>query len=98
MAEANFTPFSLIEVWDYEYFYEEESDEKEKELSKNIQASKLIKIKENFLETFIDVNNTSFLCVFQSISNETIVIDFRKKLWIIFMLLLIHLKEIHRLN
>ena len=79
MAEANFTPFSLLETLDYEYFYEEESNELEKELAKDRTISVIKNIEDSFIKTFIDINNTNFLSVISTISNETVVVDYRQK-------------------
>ena len=80
MAEANFTPFSLVETLDYEYFYEEESDELERKMMKDLMISRLKNLEYSFIKTFIDINNTNFLSVISTISNETIVVDYRQKI------------------
>ena len=74
MAEANFTPFSLIETLDYEYFYEGENEENDN----NLLSIKTYKIKSIYLESFVDVNNTNFLNVFTRVSNDIKITDYRK--------------------
>ena len=59
--EANFPPFSLFEVKDYEYFYEEEKND-----SNNLNEEKNKKIlintiNEKYLEQFRNISMTSFL-------------------------------------
>ena len=59
--EANFPPFSLFEVKDYEYFYEEEKND-----SNNLNEEKNKKILINtinkkYLEQFRNISMTSFL-------------------------------------
>ena len=49
MAEANFTPFSLVETLDYEYFYEEEQKKDEELIAKDLQLYKLKNISDVFL-------------------------------------------------
>ena len=70
ITEANFPPFSLIEVKDYEYFYEIQDkgggNEKEKNNNNNAQQNynilnKLEVIKNSFLEQFRNIASTSFL-------------------------------------
>ena len=69
--EANFPPFSLLEIKDYEYFYEEQ-DEKENNNKKNNngnrnenenEINRLDIINNNFVEQFRIISNTSFLGV-----------------------------------
>ena len=80
MAEANFTPFSLIETLDYEYFYEEESIKEEKEQNKDPEIHLINNMKKSFFITFIDIPNTNFFKVFTKVSNDTGVTDYRKKI------------------
>ena len=90
--EANFPPFSLLEVYDYEYFYqwsEKENKKNEKEdkpiLNINIfdnvsgnTKEKLISIREIYLEGFRNISKTTFLNIlsFESINKK---IDFGNK-------------------
>ena len=80
MAEANFTPFSLIETLDYEYFYIDEAEEGENEVKNDMMLMQIKNIEESFIKTFIDINNTNFLEVISAISNESVVVDYRKKI------------------
>ena len=80
IAEANFTPFSLIETLDYEYFYMEDSEKEEKEAENDIVLAQIKNIEDSFIKSFIDINNTNFLFVISSISNESIVVDYRQKI------------------
>ena len=63
--EANFPPFSLLEVKDYEYFYEEEDEaENEKEKNKkekNEAYEKLDLIRSNLIEQYKDITSLAFL-------------------------------------
>ena len=71
--EANFPPFSLLEIKDYEYFYEEQ-DEELKKIDKNKKDDKLVNrldiINNNFLEQFRIISNTSFLGVLSGDSTD----------------------------
>ena len=67
--EANFPPFSLIEVYDYEYFYQwpenKEKEKEEKSINNNIENSeneieRLKIIKESYLEDFRNISKTTF--------------------------------------
>jgi len=67
--EANFPPFSLIEVYDYEYFYQwpENKEENNEEKSDNNnfenldnEIEKLKTIKESYLEDFRKISKTTF--------------------------------------
>ena len=78
--EANFTPFSLIETYDYEYFYQADSEKEEKEASKDKFKKALIDLEKEFIEQFIDVTNTNYYKVFTNLSNENIMFDYRKKM------------------
>ena len=78
MAESNFTPFSLLETLDYEYFYDEEMEENIELIKQDHYLYKLENLKNSFFATFIDINNTSFLEVITSTSEENFNLDFRK--------------------
>ena len=80
MAEANFTPFSLIETYDYEYFYQEASNEEEENLLKDKTEALIHKIPTVYIGEFIDITSTNFYNVITSISNESMRVDYRKKL------------------
>ena len=77
-AEANFTPFSLLETLDYEYFYEEDKKEKDKLIKKDVNLYKLKNLKDSFFETFIDINNTNFMDILTKIINGNAMFDFNK--------------------
>ena len=70
--EANFPPFSLLEIKDYEYFYEEKEEEEENEKKENNEKSinKLNFINNNFLDQFRNISNTSFLGVLTGDSTD----------------------------
>ena len=85
--EANFPPFSLIEVYDYEYFYQwpekkEEDEENEdtniypKEIGNKIE--KLKKSKESYIDDFKNISKTAFFYIlnFESLNKN---IDFGAK-------------------
>lgn len=78
--EANFTPFSLIETYDYEYFYQADSEKEEKEASKDKYNKTLMDLEKEYIEQFVDVTNTNYYNVFTSLSNENIRLDYRKKM------------------
>ena len=78
MAESNFTPFSLLETLDYEYFYDEEMEENNELIKHDHYLYKIENLKNSFFATFIDINNTSFLDVITSTSEENFNLDFRK--------------------
>ena len=78
-AESNFTPFSLLETLDYEYFYDEEMEETNELIKQDHYLFKIENLKNSFFSTFIDINNTNFLDVITSASGENFVFDFRKK-------------------
>ena len=74
--EANFPPFSLLEVYDYEYFYQwPENKDKDKEEGKPILKlnifennseniiDKLNMIRESYLEDFRNISKTAFLSI-----------------------------------
>ena len=78
--EANFTPFSLIETYDYEYFYQADSEKEEKEASKDKFKKTLIDLEKEFIEQFVDVTNTNYYYIFTNLSNENIRLDYRRKM------------------
>ena len=60
--EANFPPFSLLEVKDYEYFYEQENDDEEKEDKKKDKSyEKFNSIRNNLIEQYKNITTSSFL-------------------------------------
>jgi len=66
--EANFPPFSLLEVKDYEYFYEGEDEVKENNNNQDNSSNyniinKQYIINKNYLEDFKNISTTSFLGV-----------------------------------
>ena len=79
MAEANFTPFSLVETLDYEYFYEEEQKKDEALILKDIKLYTIKNIADNFLNTFVDLTNSNFIDTLTSSSEESIINDYRQK-------------------
>ena len=60
-AEANFTPFSLLETLDYEYFYEEDQKKDEALILRDIKLFTIKNIADNFLNTFVDIKNSNFI-------------------------------------
>ena len=78
-AEANFTPFSLLETLDYEYFYEEHKQEKYEIIKKDSNMFKLKNLKDSFYESFIDINNTNFMNIITKVENDYLMFDFRKE-------------------
>ena len=79
MAESNFTPFSLLETLDYEYFYDEKMEENNKVIQQDYYLYTIENLKNSFFSTFIDINNTNFLDVITGSSGENFLFDFRKK-------------------
>ena len=79
MAEANFTPFSLVETLDYEYFYEEDQKKDEELILKDIKLYTLKNIADNFLQTFVDIKNSNFIDTLTSYSEESLLINYRQK-------------------
>lgn len=75
--EANFTPFALIETKDFEYFYEKESLEQEKEQLKEALSFKLLRLNETYVNQFISITDTNFLSVLTTINNDSGNIDYR---------------------
>ena len=78
-AEANFTPFCLLETLDYEYFYEEDKQEKDEEIKKDINLYKLKYLKVSFFENFIDINNTNFMEIINKIESGNDLVDYTKE-------------------
>ena len=60
--EVNFPPFSLLEVKDYEYFYEEQ-EENEIKIKIDKDYETLISVRENFIEQYKDISSSAFLGV-----------------------------------
>ena len=79
MAEANFTPFSLVETLDYEYFYEEDQKKEEDLILKDIKLYSIKNIADTFLHTFVDLKNSNFIDTLTSYSEESLVINYRQK-------------------
>ena len=79
MAEANFTPFSLIETLDYEYFYEEAQKKDEELIAKDFQLYQLKNIVDIFLKTFVDITNSNFIDTLTSYSEESLLFNYRQK-------------------
>lgn len=77
MSEANFTPFSLVETYDYEYFYNEESEE---DVSKDKLQMRINITKSEYIQQFTNITNTNFFSVISTISNESVRVDYRKKI------------------
>ena len=78
-AEANFTPFSLLETLDYEYFYEENKQEQDELIKKDLNLYKLKNLKDSFFESFIDINNTNFMDIISKVENDNIMYNFSKE-------------------
>ena len=86
--EANFPPFSLIEVYDYEYFYEGQNNQIERNIEiknnnlTNIQnleeEDKLNTLREAYLEQFRNISETAFLNVLSGDATDK-KIDFGEK-------------------
>ena len=79
MAEANFTPFSLVETLDYEYFYEEDQKKDEALILRDIKLFTIKNIADNFLNTFVDIKNSNFIDTLTSYSEESLLINYRQK-------------------
>ena len=95
--EANFTPFSLIETYDYEYFYQADSDKEQQEASKDKYKKILIDLDKEYIEQFVDVTNTNYYLAFTSLTNENIRFDYRRKMIEYFISFFIS-TESYRLN
>ena len=63
--EINFPPFSLIEVKDYEYFYEEPEGEEEAEEKKNLvkEYQNFILVRDNLIGQYKDISYSAFIGV-----------------------------------
>ena len=63
--EANFPPFSLLEIYDYEYFYDGQNiikEENENDYNNdNLDANTLNFMREAYLEQFRGISDTAFL-------------------------------------
>ncbi len=70
MVEANFTPCSLLETRDYEYFYEEDDFNHIKLLMKDPSNYKIIRIKKEFNKQFTRVSTTIFYNVIRGVYTE----------------------------
>ena len=82
--EANFPPFSLLEIKDYEYFYEKQNEKEKNNQIKNSNdnstennnnnqittINRLEIINTNFLDQFKNITNTSFLGVLTGDSTD----------------------------
>ena len=79
MAEANFTPFSLIETLDYEYFYEEDQKKDEELIAKDFQLYQLKNIVDTYLANFVDITNSNFIDTLKSYSEESLLFNYREK-------------------
>ena len=79
MAEANFTPFSLVETLDYEYFYEEDQKKDEELIAKDFQLYQLKNVVDTFLQTFVDITNSNFIDTLTSYSEESLLFNYRQK-------------------
>ena len=79
MAESNFTPFSLLETLDYEYFYDDKEEKANELIRHDKYLYKIENLKTSFISTFIDINNTNFLDVITRVSEDNYIHDFRSK-------------------
>ena len=78
-SESNFTPFSLLETLDYEYFYDEKAEESNELIKHDHFLYKIENLKSSIVSTFIDINNTAFLDVITNDTGENYFHDFRTK-------------------
>ena len=82
--EANFPPFSLIEVYDYEYFYQwpenKEEEEKPNSINLNIFSNdnensieQLNKVRDAYIDDFKNISKTAFFYIlnFESLNKNT---------------------------
>jgi len=82
--EANFPPFSLLEVYDYEYFYDGQNVKKENSSNgfiddnKDFGANTLYLIREFYIEQYKSISNTSFLSILSGEATDK-KIDFGEK-------------------
>jgi len=83
--EANFPPFSLLEIYDYEYFYEdqymiEENAPKDKfDKNKILETNILDSIRDIYLEQYRSISDTSFLSILSGEEDINKKIDFGEK-------------------
>ena len=83
--EANFPPFSLLEVYDYEYFYESQYMIEENSPKDNIDKNKIFgtnildSIREMYLEQYRSISDTSFLSILSGEEETNKKIDFGEK-------------------
>ena len=83
--EANFPPFSLLEVYDYEYFYESQYMIEENSPEDNIDKNKIFgtnildSIREMYLEQYRSISDTSFLSILSGEEETNKKIDFGEK-------------------
>ena len=77
--ENNFPPFSLIEIKDYEYFYEDNDNEKDNKIKyKNKNYKKLDSLRIKSYELYKDITSLAFLDVSSGKSTNK-KIDYSKK-------------------
>jgi len=79
--EANFPPFSLLEVYDYEYFYDGQNvsnPEEKKDDNEEVEINILNSIRESYLEQFRNISDTTFLSVLSGDESDKKV-DFGEK-------------------
>jgi hypothetical protein len=77
-AEANFTPFCLLETIDYEYFYEDMNQKKDELVKKDPNLYKLYNLRRSFMNSFININNTNFMDIITKVINDNAMFDFNK--------------------
>ena len=75
--EQNFPPFSLIEVKDYEYFYESSEEEKEKKY-RNKNFKKIDMLKNKSYDSYRDITSLAFIDI-SSGKSSTRNIDYAEK-------------------
>ena len=78
--EMNFTPFSLIETKDYEFFYEEQKMKFRKEIEKDELSLKIEEITTEYVKEFLDINKTNYLSVIESVGNDSNKVNYRKNI------------------
>ena len=79
--EANFPPFSLLEVYDYEYFYDGQNvskPEEKKDDNEKVEINILDSLRESYLEQFRNISDTTFLSVLSGDDSDKKV-DFGEK-------------------
>ena len=59
--EANFPPFSLLEIKDYEYFYEDQNEDENNKINIDKNYEKFNLIRNNFIEQYKDISSLAFL-------------------------------------